>query len=101
MKQLTDTTPHWIESAPMPGFPTLSRDERADVVVVGAGITGLTAAYLLTRAGRSVVVLERDRGPQAPGIGLAARAGLPCTSPSPPLTRAHRRRATAPGNPAA
>jgi glycine/D-amino acid oxidase-like deaminating enzyme len=29
------------------------------VVVVGAGITGLTAAYLLTRAGRRVVLLER------------------------------------------
>ena len=61
MKQLTDTTPYWIGSAPMPRFPALSRDERADVVVVGAGVTGLTAAYLLTKAGRSVVVLERDR----------------------------------------
>ena len=34
---------------------------RADVVVVGGGITGLTAAYLLLAAGRSVVVLERRR----------------------------------------
>lgn len=37
-------------------------DQRVDVVVVGAGFAGLTAARELTVAGRSVVVLEaRDR----------------------------------------
>ena len=45
----------------MSRFEKLSRDEHVDVVVVGAGITGLTAAYRLTKAGRSVAVLERHR----------------------------------------
>ena len=38
------------------------RVEQTDVVVIGAGVTGLTAAYRLVEAGRRVVVLEaRDR----------------------------------------
>jgi glycine/D-amino acid oxidase-like deaminating enzyme/nitrite reductase/ring-hydroxylating ferredoxin subunit len=56
-----DTTPYWIESAPTPRFAKLTRDEYVDVVVVGGGITGLTAAYLLSAAGQSVAVLERTR----------------------------------------
>jgi glycine/D-amino acid oxidase-like deaminating enzyme len=56
-----DTTPYWRESASMPHFAALERDLRVDVVVVGAGITGITAAYLLKQAGRSVALLERHR----------------------------------------
>jgi glycine/D-amino acid oxidase-like deaminating enzyme/nitrite reductase/ring-hydroxylating ferredoxin subunit len=52
---------YWIDSASMPRFAKLSRDQRVDVAIVGGGITGLTAAYLLTAAGRSVALLERDR----------------------------------------
>ena len=32
----------------------------ADVAIVGAGPAGLTAAYLLTKAGYSVIVIEKD-----------------------------------------
>ena len=52
---------YWTDSASLPSFPKLDRAIRADVVVVGGGITGLTTAYLLTRGGRNVVLLERDR----------------------------------------
>src|SRR5580765_6547433 len=57
----TDTVPLWADSADFPTFGKLNRDLEADVVIVGAGITGLTAAYLLAKAGRSVVVLDRAR----------------------------------------
>ncbi len=55
------TGSYWIDSAPVSTYPALDRNLEADVVVIGAGITGLTAAYLLKRAGRRVVVLERGR----------------------------------------
>jgi len=45
----------------MPDLGTLQDDTRADVCVVGAGIAGLSTAYLLSRAGRNVVVLEASR----------------------------------------
>jgi glycine/D-amino acid oxidase-like deaminating enzyme/nitrite reductase/ring-hydroxylating ferredoxin subunit len=48
----------WIASMPGEGFPRLGGDVAVDVAVVGAGITGLTAATLLKRAGNTVAVLE-------------------------------------------
>jgi len=56
-----NTTPYWIDSAPLPEFPSLNGDCNADVVVVGGGITGVTTAYLLKRAGCRVILLERER----------------------------------------
>lgn len=56
-----DTLPYWSDSASIPAFKKLERDRDVDVVVVGAGITGLTTAYLLQKAGLSVAVLERAR----------------------------------------
>lgn len=51
----------WHPSAEMPSHPALGRDVEADVCVMGGGITGLTAALLLAREGREVVLIERHR----------------------------------------
>lgn len=44
-----------------PFSPPLSFDLTADVCVVGAGIAGLTTAYLLLKEGKDVVVIDRER----------------------------------------
>jgi glycine/D-amino acid oxidase-like deaminating enzyme/nitrite reductase/ring-hydroxylating ferredoxin subunit len=52
----------WHEDAsPVLRTTVLGADVEADVCVVGAGIAGMTTAYLLAKAGRRVVVL--DDGP--------------------------------------
>ncbi len=40
--------------------PNEMRDDMVDVAIIGAGPAGLTAGYLLTKAGLSVAIIERD-----------------------------------------
>lgn len=58
----------WAATAQLPEYPPLSQTLHADACVVGAGIAGLTAAYFLAKAGRSVVVLDDN----AIGCGMTA-----------------------------
>ena len=60
----------WMDWASPETAPPLDDDLRADVVIVGAGIAGMSTAYLLARAGQSVIVL--DAGPI--GGGMTARS---------------------------
>src|SRR5258707_7343844 len=60
-KGFMDTASYWIDTGPMPRFPKLAEDLQVDVVVIGAGITGITAAYLLKKAGDTVALVERGR----------------------------------------
>lgn len=48
----------WMDTASTPDYPPLTVDARAHVCIIGAGIAGMTAAYLLARAGKAVVVID-------------------------------------------
>jgi glycine/D-amino acid oxidase-like deaminating enzyme/nitrite reductase/ring-hydroxylating ferredoxin subunit len=58
----------WMDTA-VAKAPALDGDRRADVVVIGSGIAGLSTAYELTGRGRSVIVLDRGKI----GSGMTAR----------------------------
>jgi glycine/D-amino acid oxidase-like deaminating enzyme/nitrite reductase/ring-hydroxylating ferredoxin subunit len=54
-----------MATADVPAYPALDRDIAADVCIVGAGIAGITTAYLLSRTGKRVIVV--DDGPVGGG----------------------------------
>jgi glycine/D-amino acid oxidase-like deaminating enzyme/nitrite reductase/ring-hydroxylating ferredoxin subunit len=58
------TASPWLEE-PMPRFAALDRNLETEVVVVGAGITGVTTAWLFTRLGHRVVLIDRARAGRA------------------------------------
>ncbi|MCX8281241.1 FAD-binding oxidoreductase [Phyllobacterium sp. 0TCS1.6C] len=63
----------WYEAtiADRPRYPRLDGSRRADVVIVGGGFTGLSAAVHLAEAGADVVLLEAHRV----GDGASGRNG--------------------------
>ncbi len=48
----------WIDSAPMLAHGQLQNDLETEVLVIGGGIAGLTTAYLLSRSGKQVTLVE-------------------------------------------
>lgn len=59
----------WLENAPAVDAPPLIEDASCDVVVIGAGIAGLSCAYELSRFEQRVIVIDRGRV----GTGMTAR----------------------------
>ena len=58
-------------ATPHPSYPPLAGEVTADVCVIGAGYTGLSAALELAAAGYKVVVLEAE----TVGYGASGRNG--------------------------
>ncbi|MER8725773.1 FAD-binding oxidoreductase [Mesorhizobium sp. M0904] len=63
----------WYEdtAGPRPEYPTLDGDRTCDVVIVGGGFTGLSAAAHLAKTGADVVLIETHRF----GDGASGRNG--------------------------
>jgi glycine/D-amino acid oxidase-like deaminating enzyme len=62
---------YWWEAAPLTEIAHKPVAPTSDVVIVGAGYTGLGAAITLARAGRSVQIFDK----QDPGEGASTRNG--------------------------
>lgn len=58
-------------AAPLSELPALRGDTQADVVIIGAGYTGLSAAHHLADSGLMPIVLEANQ----PGWGASGRNG--------------------------
>jgi len=57
-ENLGQSTSLWMATGVVPKQSPLAEDSQADVCIVGAGIAGLTTAYLLVREGKRVIVLD-------------------------------------------
>jgi glycine/D-amino acid oxidase-like deaminating enzyme len=51
----------WTATAQLPVFGPLDRSLDVDVVIIGGGVTGITAAHLLKQSGVRVALLEQSR----------------------------------------
>ena len=56
---MASATSLWADTAePLPAFPKLAGEVKADVVIIGAGYTGLSAAHHIARSGLSPVAFD-------------------------------------------
>ncbi len=67
----TQPDTYWRTTVDAPPHQTLNQDISTDVVVIGAGYTGLNAAWHLSQQGVDCVLLDAS----APGFGCAGRNG--------------------------
>src|SRR5690625_3589425 len=55
-----NTISYWQSSVDISSFPPLKENIQTDIGIVGSGITGITLAYLLSKEGLSVTVIEAN-----------------------------------------
>jgi len=65
------TDPYWWAATPRPALARPDMPQQVDVLIVGSGYTGLSAALELARAGRSVLVCDAEEA----GWGCSTRNG--------------------------
>lgn len=51
----------WQDGAGLKKFPTLERDIKTDVLIIGGGIAGILTAYFLDQNGVDYLLVEKDR----------------------------------------
>lgn len=51
----------WSHTSSRPSFPSLKEDIQCDVAIIGAGITGITTAYVLLEAGLKVAIIDAGK----------------------------------------
>jgi glycine/D-amino acid oxidase-like deaminating enzyme len=64
-------TPYWWDHMPRPVLPEVAPPATADVVIIGSGYTGLSAALQTARGGRDTLVLDAEDA----GWGCSTRNG--------------------------
>ena len=65
---------YWRQTAAPPVSPAVEGDVSCEIAVIGAGVTGLSAALRLAEAGADVAVIDAH----GPGWGASGRAGGFC-----------------------
>ena len=63
VNEIFNTPPksYWIDSTAETNYPALDKNINVDIAIIGGGIVGITAAYLLQKEGFKVAVIEANK----------------------------------------